>query len=144
MKYTTTMNISLPREKVIALFDSTENLYKWQPGLLSFEHISGETGKEGAQSRLRYKMGKREVEMTETITRRNLPEEFTGTYEAKGVWNKQENFFEEVSAEETRWTSISEFRCSGFMKIICWVMPGSFKKQTLQFMNQFKEFAESA
>lgn len=144
MKYTTTMNISLPREKVIALFDSTENLYKWQPGLLNFEHISGETGKEGAQSRLRYKMGKREVEMTETITRRNLPEEFTGTYEAKGVWNKQENFFEEVSAEETRWTSISEFRCSGFMKIICWVMPGSFKKQTLQFMNQFKEFAESA
>lgn len=144
MKYTTTIQISIPREKVIALFDSTENLYNWQPGLQHFEHLSGEAGMEGAKSKLVYKMGKREVEMIETITKRNLPDEFSGTYEAKGVWNEQQNFFETIGPNETRWTSISEFRCSGFMKIICWLMPGSFKKQTLQVMQRFKEFAENA
>ena len=33
MKYTTEVTIELPREQVIPLFDSTENLYKWQEGL---------------------------------------------------------------------------------------------------------------
>ena len=30
MKYTTEIIIDLPRSKVIELFDSTENMYKWQ------------------------------------------------------------------------------------------------------------------
>jgi len=144
MKYTTTIDIRLPRDQVIALFDNTDNLFKWQPGLVSFDPISGEPGKEGAKSKLVYKMGKREVEMIETITSRNLPDEFSGTYEAKGVWNRQENFFEALDDTTTRWTSLSEFRCSGFMRIICLIMPGSFKKQTLVIMNSFREFAENA
>jgi len=144
MKYTTTINIRQARDKVIALFDSVDNMYKWQPGLISFDHLSGDPGREGAKSRLTYKMGKREVEMIETITRRNFPDEFSGTYEARGVWNKQVNYFEAIDENSTRWTSVSEFRCSGFMKIMCWLMPGAFKKQTLKLMNHFKEFAEGA
>lgn len=144
MKYTTTINIRQARDKVIALFDSVDNMYKWQPGLISFDHLSGDPGREGAKSRLTYKMGKREVEMIETITRRNFPDEFSGTYEARGVWNKQVNYFEVIDENSTRWTSVSEFRCSGFMKIMCWLMPGAFKKQTLKLMNHFKEFAEGA
>lgn len=144
MKYTTTIVIHLSRKKVLTLFDSIENMYKWQPELLSFEHLSGDPGQEGAQSKLIYKMGKGEVKMTETITKRSFPHEFSGIYEAKGVWNQQQNFFEEVDSQTTKWVSISEFRCTGFMKIICLLMPGSFKKQTLQFMMRFKEFAENA
>lgn len=142
MKYTTTINIQEARDKVINLFDSVDNMYKWQPGLISFDHLSGDPGREGAKSRLKYKMGKREVEMIETIIRRNFPDEFSGTYEARGVWNKQVNSFEVIDEHSTRWTSVSEFRCSGFMKIMCWLMPGAFKKQTLKLMNHFKEFAE--
>lgn len=144
MKYTISIQIDLPREKVIELFDNTENMYKWQTGLQSFEPLSGEPGQEGARSKLRYKMGRREVEMIETITKRKFPDEFSGTYEAKGVWNQQQNFFEESDRNKTIWRTISEFKCSGFMKIMCWLMPGAFKKQTLQFMNKFKEFAESS
>ena len=144
MKYTTTINIRQARDKVIALFDSVDNMYKWQPGLISFDHLSGDPGREGAKSRLTYKMGKREVEMIETITRRNFPDEFSGTYETSVVWNKQVNYFEVIDENSTRWISVSEFRCSGFMKIMCWLMPGAFKKQTLKLMNHFKEFAEGA
>ena len=51
MKYTTELTIKLPRNRVIELFDSTENLYEWQEGLLSFELLEGEAGQEGAVSK---------------------------------------------------------------------------------------------
>ena len=60
MKYTVEIIINLSRARVIELFDSVENMYKWQPGLISFEHKSG---KAGAKSRLQYKTGSREIEM---------------------------------------------------------------------------------
>ena len=86
MKFTVKIKINLARNKVIELFDSTENLKKWQPGLLSFEHQSGTPGEVGAKSRLQYKTGKREIEMVETITVKNLPDEFSGIYE-KSEWS---------------------------------------------------------
>ena len=43
MKYKNEVMIRLPLEKVVSLFDSEENLFKWQPDLLSFEHVSGDT-----------------------------------------------------------------------------------------------------
>ena len=142
MKYTTEIEINLSRDKVIELFDSTENMYKWQPELLDFEHLSGEPGEVGAKSRLKYKMGKREVDMIETITVHNLPDEFSGIYEAKGVWNNEVNKFTELENGKTHWITISEFKCKGFMAVMCWLMPGAFKKQTLKYMKRFKEFAE--
>ena len=90
----------------------------WQPGLISFEHISGDHGKPGAKMLLKYKMGKREVEMIETILVRNFPDEFTGTYEAKGVWNKVRNTFSEPKPGITVWTSENEFKFKGFMKLM--------------------------
>jgi len=144
MKFTVKIKINLARNKVIELFDSTENLKKWQPGLLSFEHQSGTPGEVGAKSRLQYKTGKREIEMVETITVKNLPDEFSGIYEAKGVWNEVKNYFYEVDKNTTKWVSENEFRCSGFMKIIAFFMPGSFKKETMKYLEYFKEFSENS
>ena len=142
MKYSNEVVIQLPRARVIELFDSEKNLFQWQPELISFEHLSGEKGQPGAKSLLKYQMGKREVEMTETITVRNLPEEFSGTYEAKGVWNEVVNRFETLDDSSTRWVSESNFKFSGFMKVIALFMPGAFKKQSQKYMDQFKSFAE--
>ncbi len=142
MKYNVEITINLPRTKVIELFDNTENLYKWQPGLMSFDHLSGTPGEVGAKSKLLYKMGRREIEMIETITVKNFPDEFSGTYEAKGVWNEVKNYFHELDENTTKWVSENEFRCSGFMKIFTLLMPGSFKKETQKYLEQFKEFAE--
>ena len=50
MKYSNELVINLPLEKVITLFDSEENLFKWQPELLSLEHLSGEKGKKGPKT----------------------------------------------------------------------------------------------
>ena len=87
-------------------------------------------------------MGKREIEMIETITRRNLPAEFHGTYEAKGVYNIQKNFFTALGENRTKWVSESEFKFSGMMKLMGWLMPGAFKKQSQKYLDDFKAFAE--
>lgn len=144
MKYTTSIIIDLPRSNVIELFDSPENMYKWQPELISFEHISGNPGQEGAISKMKYQMSKREVVLIETITKQYFPDEFECTYETKGMWNLQQNLFKETNNNQTEWISISEFRCAGFMKIMCLFMHGAFKKRTLKNMNRFKEFAEKS
>lgn len=143
MKYTTEIEIDLPRARVIELFDDSDNLSKWQPDLISFEHESGEPGQVGARSRLNYKMGKRECEMVETITRRDLPDEFCGTYEAKGMWNQVENRFVELGPNRTQWICISEFVGTNLMmKTMLLLMPGMFKKETAKFLGLFKTFAE--
>ncbi|MFZ5843881.1 MAG: SRPBCC family protein [Pseudomonadota bacterium] len=142
MKCRLEIDIDLPRERVIALFDDPANLKRWQPELLSFEHLSGEPGQVGAKSRLRYQMGKREVELIETIIERRLPDVFSGSYETKGMWNGIENRFVELDNGHTRWIADNEFRGSGLLKLLIWLMPGAFKKQSFKYMQQFKTFAE--
>ncbi|WP_422362317.1 SRPBCC family protein [Reichenbachiella sp.] len=143
MKYTVDIIIDLPRPKVITLFDNPDNMYKWQPDLVSFDHLSGDPGQPGAKSKLHYKMGKRDIEMIETVTKNELPDEMSGTYETKGVFNIISNRFEEVGEKQTRWVSENEFQFSGFMKLMGIFMKGAFPKQTLKFMKQFKTFAEN-
>jgi hypothetical protein len=142
MKYTVETEINLPREEVIKLFDNQENCFKWQEGLQSFEHVSGEAGQPGAKSRLVYQMGKRRIEMMETITARNLPDEFSGTYDAKGVHNIVENRFIELAPDKTKWVSENEFQFSGLMRLVGFFMAKEFPKQSLKSMHDFKAFAE--
>jgi hypothetical protein len=143
MNYSSEISISLPRERVIELFDNPDNMKHWQPGLISYEHLTGDSGKPGATMCLKYKMGKREIEMIETIIVRKLPDQFSATYEAKGVWNEVKNTFTEPQPGTTIWTSENEFKLKGFMKLMALVMPGAFKKQSFKYMKMFKEFAES-
>lgn len=142
MKYANEIEIKLPRQRVIELFDNPDNMSKWQEGFVSFETLNGEPGQEGAKAKLKYKMGKREVEMIETITKRNLPDEFNGTYEAKNVFNIVSNKFIDLG-NSTKWLSENKFRFNGFMRIIALFMPGAFEKQSLKYMKDFKKFAEN-
>ncbi|MBA2378486.1 MAG: SRPBCC family protein [Blastocatellia bacterium] len=143
MKFDVAIEIDKPIDEVIALFDSSDNMFKWMEGLESFEHLSGEPGEVGAKSRLRFKMGKRDIEMVETITAKDLPREFAGTYEADGVTNIVQNKFEPLGPDRTLYTSKNEFQFKGFMKIVALVVPGAFKKQSLKYLQAFKRFAES-
>ena len=143
MKYSLEIEINQPIDKVIELFDNADYLEHWQPGLQSVEHISGELGKPGAKTKLRYLMGKREVEMIETITARDLPKEFSATFEANGVLNIQKNLFRAMGTDRTKWISDNEFQFSNLpMKLMGWLMPGAFKKQSKIYLDAFKKFAE--
>lgn len=143
MKYLTEITVNVPLSEFIRKFDDVEKMELWQKDLISHKHLSGIPGKEGSQMELRYRMGKREIIMVETILKRNLPHEFHATYDAKGAHNVQRNYFKAVDEDTTKWISESEFQFTGFfLKVMAFLMPGAFRKQSMRFMKDFKAYAE--
>lgn len=144
MKYTTEIIIEKPLEEVIKKMDSTENMRHWQEGLVSAEHISGTPGEFGAKMKLNYDFGKRKMELIETITKQNFPNEFHATYNTKGIRNIQQNYFESTTDGHTKWVCKNEFQPTNFaMNAMLFLMPRAFKKQTKTYMTNFKNFAEN-
>jgi uncharacterized membrane protein len=139
MHYTTSIIIDRPRAEVLKLFDNLDNIKHWQRNLVSFEILNGKQGEVGTKSKMTYNNG---MELIETVTVKNLPHEFSGTYTAKGVWNEIKNYFEETPDGKTKWTSDCTFQMSGAMKIMALLFPFLFKGQSKKMMNDFKNFAE--
>lgn len=109
-------------------------------GLQSYETLSGTPGQPGAKSRLKFKW----ENVIETITERNLPEEFSGTYESKFVFNIVKNKFVSLPSNMTKYITEQGFQFKGFMKIIAFLMPGAFfKKQSMKYLRDFKNFVEN-
>ena len=143
MKYSCEIIINAPRKEVIEKLDNAENMKHWQKGLIDYQFTSGTPGEPGATMSLEYQMGKRNLKMVETIVKNDFPNEFHANYDAKGVHNKQQNYFTELEDGSTKWRSDSEFKFSGFgLKLLGWIMPGAFKKQSLVYLKDFKAFVE--
>lgn len=144
MKYTVEVEINKPLNRVIELFDSEENAFKWMEGLESWDQISGTPGEPGAKSKMKFDIKGRVMEMVETIEEKNLPERMVMNYTAKGVFNRVVNRFEAVGEEKTHYITEQEFQMKNvFMKIMGFLMPGMFKKQSNKFLQDFKAFCES-
>jgi len=142
VKHSCTVEIAAPRARVIELFDDPSNLPKWQKDLIRFELLSGRPGRPGARSRLVYRTGKGEFEMIETVTARNLPDEFSGSYEMKmGVMTVGNRFLDHGAS--TRWIVDTDYSPSGVMKVITLFMRGAIRKQTVKVLHAFKTFVES-
>ncbi|MDP8208624.1 MAG: SRPBCC family protein [Candidatus Electryonea clarkiae] len=144
MKFTCFVEIDLPIDEVIGLYDNVENLKEWQDGFVSHEHLSGTPGESGAKSIFIYKAGRNVIELIETIKVKNLPQEFIGTYEATSMVNTMSNRFTALGENRSRYDAEIEYtRFNGFLpKMMALLMPGVFKKQTQKWLNQFKVFAE--
>ena len=143
MKFSESKEINQPVEKVAALFVDPNQLNNWMDGLQSIEHISGTPGFRGSKTRMTFISGKRRMEMVETIIQRDLPNEFSVTYEANGVFNTVKNSFIKLSESQTRLVVDTEYRFRGIMKIMAFLMSGAFKKQTRKYLEDFKVFAEN-
>jgi hypothetical protein len=145
MKFTCSVIINRPIDKVVELFDKPENMKEWQDGFQSFEHLSGIPGSPGAKSKIVYQSGRRKIELIETVLVRNLPEEFSGKYEHKSMVNNMKNSFEYVGPNQTLWLADLEYTSfNGLMpKLMGLLFPSMFRKQTQKWLDQFKIFAES-
>ena len=144
MKYTTEITVDVPRNEFIKKMDNPKNMKHWQRGLTGYKELSEVPGKEGSKMELYYKMGKRDIILIETILKYNMPYEFHATYDTKGVHNIQKNYFKDIDGHTTKWISETEFQFSSFfMKLIGFLMPGSFKKQSMKYAQDFKAFAEN-
>jgi len=143
MKYTSEILINEPISEVIKKYSSTANLKHWQTGLISTEHISGNPSEIGATMRLIFSFGKRKMEIIETVTKQDFPNELHLTYTTNGVRNIQENYFKGLENNTTKWISKTECQPTNFkMSVMLFLMPSLFKKQTETYMSNFKNFVE--
>lgn len=153
MKYTVSIEIAMPREEVAQLLADPAHLPKWLRGLVLHEPLSGVHGQVGTKSRVVMQMGQQKFEATETITRRepadlgNIPKGSVVHFEreivTEGMWNVARERLTEAGPDRTLWVSENEYRFSGLlMRLVGILMPGTFRKQSLQHMQDFKAFAE--
>jgi hypothetical protein len=153
MKYTVSIEIALPRERVVQLLADSAHVPKWVRGVVLHEPLNGPHGEVGTRSRVVMRTGQQEMEAVETITRRE-PADLHGIakdsvvhYEreivAEGMWNGARERFTETGPETTLWVSENEYRFSGLlMRLLAPFMRGVFRKQSQQHMRDFKAFAE--
>lgn len=94
-------------------------LPKWLRGVVPHEPVTGIHGQLGTQSRVVMRSGKRTIECTETITRRDpadlheIPAEvvhFDREIAGAGMWSVVRDRLTEADPETTRWESESEYR----------------------------------
>ena len=153
MKYTVSIEIALPREKVVELLADPAQLPKWLRGLVLHEPLSGIHGQVGTTSRVVMQMGTQQIEATETITRREpvdlhgIPSGTVVHFEreivAEGMWSAVRDRLSEAGPQATLWQSESEYRFNGLlMRLVALLMPRAFRKQSQQHMQDFKAFAE--
>ena len=153
MKYTVSIEIALPRERVVQLLADPAHMPKWLRGLVLHEPLNGMHGQVGTKSRVVMQAGQQKIEGTETITRREpadlhgIPRDgvvhFDREIVAKGMWSAARERLTEAGPETTLWVSENEYRFSSLlMRLVGLFMPGAFRKQSQQHMQDFKAFAE--
>jgi hypothetical protein len=153
MKYTVSIEIARPREEVAQLLADPAHLAKWLRGVVLHEPLRGVHGHVGTTSRVVMEMGQQKFEATETITRRepadlgSIPKGSVVYFEreivSEGMWNAARERLTEAGPNTTLWVSENEYRFSGLlMRLVGLLMPGTFRKQSLQHMQDFKAFAE--
>ncbi|MGB1240989.1 MAG: SRPBCC family protein [Chitinophagales bacterium] len=143
MKYTCTVTIDVPIEKVVALWEDEQNFKEWQDDFKSIEHLEGIPHIRGAKSKIVFD-GKNRIELIETILSIDLPKEKVALYEHIHMTNTQSSKFKTIEDNKTLYTSeVKYLKFNGFMvKLFAKFFPSKFKGQSQKWMNQFKAFAE--
>ncbi|MGH1433222.1 MAG: SRPBCC family protein [Lewinella sp.] len=144
MKYTCTIEINAPLEKVVSLWSNEKYFKEWQDGFESIKLLTGTPETQGATSRIILD-GQQRIELIETILLANLPEEKIARYEHIHMTNTQASRFEALANSRTRYTSEVEYiKFNGLMiKLMAKLFPSKFKAQSQKWMDQFKAFVEN-
>lgn len=144
MKFNGSLEINKPPSIVSELFANPAYLGEYQDGFVKKELVSGEAGQEGTVSRLYYQDKNRDMVLTETITKNNLPDSIEAFYHHKHMDNTMKCNFISISDERTRFEYEFEYtRINWFLpKLIAILFPGMYRKQGEKWMRKFKEFVE--
>jgi len=143
MKISGYIDINKPQDEVVKYFNNSDYAKEYQDTFLRKVLISGEKGEENTISKIYYKHGKGEMELTETITKNNLPDSFEAFFNHKHMDNTMVCKFEELDKNNTRYHYEYEYiRMTLIPKIFSKINPGMFSKPAEKWLAQFKEFVE--
>jgi hypothetical protein len=145
MKFSGEVIINQPKELVAKLFVDPQFMGEYQDGFLRKELVSGETSKVNSVSKIYYQYGKRDMELTETITANKLPNTFEAFYHHEHMDNTMKCTFTSVDGATTKYEYEFEYvAVRGLMpKLMMKFFPSMFKKPAATRMKQFKEFVEA-
>lgn len=145
MKFEGSITINKPLHVVARYFADPTYLGEYQEGFLRKENLSGSPGETGAISKMYYKMGKREMVLTETIQYNDLPHKFKAFYHHKHMDNTMTCTFTALDPNKTKYeTEVHYTRIAWFLpKLFSLLFPGMmYKKPAERWMKNFKEFVE--
>lgn len=130
--------------EVADLFADPNTLKEYQEGFVKKELVSGIMGQPGAISKIWFKNGKQEMELTETIISNDLPNSYEAFYHHVHMDNTHTTTFTSLSDSVTRYRTEGEYtRVSFVPKIMMKLFPSMFSKPAQKWMANFKQLAES-
>ncbi len=142
MNYTVSNIINRPLEEVIAKFSDPDGVKHWMEGLQRIEHISGTRGEVGAKSDFYFLFRGKEMKISESILEQNLPRQIKFAYQSPMGHNEVEMIFEKIDDSRVKQINNSYFEFKGIMKIMGLFMKGMSKKQSMTYLNAFKDYVE--
>jgi len=140
MEYTVETTIQKPLQEVLEQYHQSSNYMKWMPGIKSYKNTKGTQREEGSKSVYEFTMNGRDFTIEETIIK-NEGTAIIAKYVSNGTLNTQTTKFIPIDENTTRYKVQESFELKGFMKLIGFLMPSSFKKQTKEFVEAFRYFA---
>lgn len=142
-KYSGALEVKKPLAQVVAAFANPDYLGHYQDGFIAKELLSGEAGQAGAVSVLRYRYGKQQMELVETIHSNQLPLSFSAHYQHKHMENTMLCRFRELSADSTSYEYEYEYTRMSFVpRVLGLLFPNMYRKQGEKWLRQFKDFVE--
>jgi hypothetical protein len=142
MKYTISNTINKPINVVATKFMEPNGALQWMEGLQKIERLSDKPYEVGAKSRFHSLHKKKKFVIDETILEQNMPNQIKFAFNSPMGYNEVEMVFEQLNDNSTKQINHSYFQLKGIMKLLGPLMKGMFKKQSMKYLNAFKEFAE--
>ena len=142
MKYTVSNIINKPLAEVHAKFNQPEGMKNWMEGLEKIVLISGVPFEVGSKREHHFLHKGKEMKMTETILEQNFPHQIKFDYVGPMGGNTVEILFEEIDANTVKQINNTEMQLKGPIKIMGILFKGMFKKQSLKYLNGFKDYVE--
>lgn len=144
LSYTSEIIINKPVTTCFSEIVNLDSMKHWQEGLISIEHISGTPREIGSVMILNYLFGKRKMKLTESVTHRENNSSIHFNFDTKIMHNVQKNTFEVIDETTTKWVSKNQFFPRNFSaRIMLFLIPKAFKKQTKKYLTNFKNYVEN-
>ena len=143
MKLSFEVTIDASFDTVWAVFDSPDNMGRWQTNFRSYTQKSGEPRQPGSVAEITFDENGKMLVLMETVMERRDKSFLTANYESVHGNTLIVNRFEKVDENTTRWTSWCNFSFKGIMKLTSIFVGGAIRRRTEADMQRFKLLVET-
>ena len=139
-----TITIDKPVEKVWEKLMDPESLKHWLTGFVSMEHVSGEYGKPGSVSKLKFFERGKELDVTETVIDIKPNQQYTFNMTSIPFDVDTDIQLNSIGSSTEMTQTVQFFPKNFSMKLMMSVFKGAMKKRMEDELIRFKKYVETA